>query len=73
MSPTVRRLGAHEADLLRDVRLRALGDAPMAFGSTLAREEGYAPEKWERWAAESATSERQAISSRSPRRGWRAA
>jgi ribosomal protein S18 acetylase RimI-like enzyme len=57
----VRRLGAHEADLLRDVRLRALRDAPMAFGSTLAREEGYAPETWERRAAESATGERQAI------------
>jgi ribosomal protein S18 acetylase RimI-like enzyme len=61
VSPTVRRLGAHEADLLRDVRLRALGDAPMAFGSTLAREQGYAPQKWERWAAESASGERQAF------------
>jgi ribosomal protein S18 acetylase RimI-like enzyme len=61
MSPSVRRLGAHEADLLRELRLRALGDAPMAFGSTLAREHGYAPEKWERWAAESATGEAQAI------------
>jgi ribosomal protein S18 acetylase RimI-like enzyme len=61
VTPTVRRLAAHEADLLRDVRLRALGDAPMAFGSTLAREQGYAPEKWQRWAAESATGERQAF------------
>jgi ribosomal protein S18 acetylase RimI-like enzyme len=61
VSLTVRRLGAHEADLLRDVRLRALGDAPMAFGSTLAREQGYAPRKWERWAAASATGERQAF------------
>jgi GNAT superfamily N-acetyltransferase len=33
----------------------------LAFGSTLAREEGYEPEKWERWAAESAAGERQAI------------
>jgi ribosomal protein S18 acetylase RimI-like enzyme len=61
LSPTVRRLGAREADLLRDLRLRALRDAPMAFGSTLAREEGYEPERWERWAAASASGERQAI------------
>ena len=61
MSAAVRRLGAHEAGVLRDVRLRALRDAPMAFGSTLAREERYGPEKWERWAAESASGERQVI------------
>jgi GNAT superfamily N-acetyltransferase len=61
VSATVRRLGAGEADLLRDLRLRALRDAPLAFGSTLAREEGYEPEKWERWAADSARGERQAI------------
>ena len=69
MSPTVRRLGAGEADLLRTVRLRALGEAPMAFGSTLAREEGYEPEKWERWAAESASGERQAIFIAEPEAG----
>jgi ribosomal protein S18 acetylase RimI-like enzyme len=61
VSATVRRLGAHEADLLRDVRLRALRDAPAAFGSTLAREERYEPAKWERWAAEAASGEQQAI------------
>ena len=48
MSPTVRRLRAGEAGLLRDVRLRALRDAPMAFGSTTAREEAYEPGAWER-------------------------
>jgi hypothetical protein len=48
VSAKVRRLGAHEADLLRDVRLRALRDASMSFGSTLAREQGYEPETWER-------------------------
>ena len=69
MSATVRRLGAGEADLLRDLRLRALGDAPMAFGSTLAREEGYEPETWERWAADSASGERQAIFIAEPQAG----
>ena len=61
MSPAVRGIGADEAGLLRDVRLRALRDAPMSFGSTLAREEGYEPETWERWAADSAGGERQAV------------
>jgi ribosomal protein S18 acetylase RimI-like enzyme len=69
VSPTVRRLGAGEADRLRAVRLRALGDAPMAFGSTLAREEGYEPETWERWAADSASGERQAIFIAEPEAG----
>ena len=69
MSATVRRLGAGEADLLRDLRLRALGDAPMAFGSTLAREEGYEPERRERWAADSASGERQAIFIAEPQAG----
>jgi hypothetical protein len=61
VSAKVRRLGAHEADLLRDVRLRALRDAPMSFGSTLAREEGYELAMWERWATEAAAGERQAV------------
>jgi GNAT superfamily N-acetyltransferase len=61
VSPTVRRLRAGEADLLRDLRLGALRDAPMAFGSTLAREEAYESEQWERWAADSARGERQAV------------
>ena len=60
MSARVRRLGADEAQLLRDLRLRALADAPMAFGSTLAREEAFAAEHWERRTAASAAGARQA-------------
>jgi GNAT superfamily N-acetyltransferase len=51
MSPKVRRLSTGEATLVRDLRLRALRDAPMAFGSTLAREEAYTLEQWARWGA----------------------
>jgi ribosomal protein S18 acetylase RimI-like enzyme len=60
VSPSVRRLGAGEADLLRDLRLRALREAPMAFGSTLAREEAFEAQEWERWIAASAAGEGQA-------------
>jgi ribosomal protein S18 acetylase RimI-like enzyme len=47
----IRRLRADEADLLRDVRLRALADAPWAFGSSHAREREYAAERWQ-WFAD---------------------
>jgi GNAT superfamily N-acetyltransferase len=42
----VRRLLTGEIDLLRDVRLRALRDAPYAFGSTYERESAFGPEEW---------------------------
>jgi ribosomal protein S18 acetylase RimI-like enzyme len=42
----VRRLREDEVDVLRDIRLRALADAPWAFGSTYAHERAYAPERW---------------------------
>jgi GNAT superfamily N-acetyltransferase len=59
MSPTVRRLGAGEAALLRDLRLRALRDAPMAFASTLAREEAFTPDVWAARAAAGAAGDQQ--------------
>ena len=45
--PLVRVLAAHEWPLYRALRLRALGDAPAAFGSTLAEE---APREDADWA-----------------------
>lgn len=49
--PEIRRIRADEWRELRRLRLRALADAPLAFGSTLAREAAYPDE---RWIAESA-------------------
>lgn len=42
----IRRLGPEESELLRSVRLRALADAPTAFGSTHEREHAFTEEEW---------------------------
>jgi GNAT superfamily N-acetyltransferase len=42
----VRRLRSDEGHRLRELRLTALARAPKAFGSTLEREERFAPEVW---------------------------
>jgi ribosomal protein S18 acetylase RimI-like enzyme len=55
---TVRRVSADDVDLMRELRLRALQDAPMAFGSTYARELAFAPEVWEQRVRANAAGER---------------
>jgi ribosomal protein S18 acetylase RimI-like enzyme len=43
---TIRPIQSHEWRILRQMRLAALTDAPMAFGSTLAREQPWTDEEW---------------------------
>jgi len=53
---TIRPFMAEEWPAYRAIRLRALADAPDAFGSTLAAEQALAPETWAARLARSATS-----------------
>jgi GNAT superfamily N-acetyltransferase len=53
--PQIRRIRANEWSELRSMRLAALRDAPLAFGSTYEREIAFTPDRWRRWAAEAAT------------------
>lgn len=43
---TIAEFGADEWERLKTVRLRALRDAPDAFGSSYERESAFTPEKW---------------------------
>jgi ribosomal protein S18 acetylase RimI-like enzyme len=52
----IRRIAEHDAALLRDVRLRALADTPMAFGSTYAREVAFDDQEWQNRAKRLSTS-----------------
>jgi GNAT superfamily N-acetyltransferase len=55
----IRRIHADEGLRLRELRLRALAAAPLAFGSTLAQEEAFPESAWhERAAGGAAGSER---------------
>ncbi|MEM8511545.1 GNAT superfamily N-acetyltransferase [Massilia sp. MP_M2] len=53
---TIRNLAPDEWPLYRTMRLRALQDAPDAFGSTLATESDRSPEEWAARLARAATS-----------------
>jgi len=46
VTPAIRRIRPSEGPSLRAFRLRALADAPMAFGSSLAREEAFTDDVW---------------------------
>jgi ribosomal protein S18 acetylase RimI-like enzyme len=48
----IRRIGADEWDELRDLRLRALQDAPDAFGSTYEEESARSDAEWMEWTAD---------------------
>ncbi len=52
----IHTLRAGEWQAYRAIRLRALADAPDAFGSTLAREEALAPDTWAARVAKSVVS-----------------
>jgi GNAT superfamily N-acetyltransferase len=46
----IRQLEEHDWGLLRDIRLRALADAPAAFGAALQQAESFDEDEWKRRA-----------------------
>ena len=55
LSLEIRRIRPDEGLQLRALRLRALADAPMAFGSTLVQEEAFPDRVWHERAARGAS------------------
>jgi GNAT superfamily N-acetyltransferase len=55
VTPTIRRIRVDEGPRLRVFRLRALADSPMAFGSTLAKEEAFPDDVWRQRAERGAS------------------
>jgi GNAT superfamily N-acetyltransferase len=52
----IRQARATDRELLRELRLRALADAPDAFASTLDKEVAFPQEVWRQWAEGGPTS-----------------
>lgn len=57
MTARIRRLREGEAQLLRDLRLRALRDAPAAFADSLEEGRAQPPERWTEWTRTGAAGE----------------
>jgi GNAT superfamily N-acetyltransferase len=55
MSVQIRRIRPDEGHRLRALRLHALADAPMAFSSSLAREQAFADDVWRERATDGAS------------------
>ena len=51
VTPHIRRIRADEGLRLRALRLHALAETPLAFGSTLGLEQGFPDETWHERAA----------------------
>ncbi len=49
MAVEIRVVGADDAPVVRDLRLRGLAEDPASFGSHLAREQEYTEERWREW------------------------
>ena len=59
--PEVRRIGSEEWRELRRLRLEALRDTPLAFGSTYASDAAVDDAAWQRWAADAAAATHEVI------------
>jgi GNAT superfamily N-acetyltransferase len=55
VATTIERLNVGEGDRWRSIRLRALRDAPYAFGTTFAEASAWPSSRWEQQVAEFAT------------------
>jgi GNAT superfamily N-acetyltransferase len=61
MLTEIRRIRAGEAPALRELRLRALADAPAAFASTLAAESALDDDHWRRLVEDAVAGEQRTI------------